>query len=227
MKVGSASDVGLVRSRNEDDLLRAEDRRMFLVADGLGGHPAGDVASRIAVETIDRELTLDSLSGETDRTQLLADALHRAHEAIVEDVSRSPERAGMGTTAVLALVGEGADEAWVAHVGDSRAYLTRDGRLRQVTDDHRSGGPFGGGRITQALGTSDAVDPDVVHLELETGDRLLLCTDGLSDMVDDGLVEEITSRVDAPQAACDDLVAAAKRAGGADNITVIVVDVSR
>lgn len=227
MKVGSASDVGLVRTRNEDDLLAAEDRRMFLVADGLGGHPAGDVASRIAVETIDRELTLETISGETDRAQLLADALHRAHDAIVEDVSRSPERAGMGTTAVLALVGEGADEAWVAHVGDSRAYLARDGQLHQVTDDHRSGGLLGGGRITQALGTSDDIDPDIAHLELEPGDRLMLCTDGLSDMVDDGRVEEITTGVDAPQTACDDLVTAAKEAGGADNITVIVVDVSR
>lgn len=227
MKVGSVSDVGLVRPRNEDDLLTAEDRRMFLVADGLGGHPAGDVASHIAVETVDRELTLESLSGGADRADLLADALHRAHEAIVADISRSPERAGMGTTAVLALVGDGADEAWVAHVGDSRAYLAREGRLHQVTDDHRSGGPFGGGRITQALGTSDAIDPDVVRLELQTGDRLMLCTDGLSDMVDEGLVEEITTGVDAPQAACDDLVTAAKRAGGADNITVIVVDVSR
>lgn len=227
MKVGSASDVGLVRSRNEDDLLAAEDRRMFLVADGLGGHPAGDVASRIAVETIDREMTLESISGGTDRAELLADMLRRAHDAIVADVSRSPERAGMGTTAVLALVGEGADEAWVAHVGDSRAYVARDGRLRQVTDDHRSGGPFGGGRITQALGTSNGIEPDVVHLDLETGDRLMLCTDGLSDMIDDGLVEQITTGVDAPQAACDDLVSAAKQAGGADNITVIVVDVSR
>lgn len=227
MKVGAVSDVGLVRSRNEDDLLTAEDRRMFAVADGLGGHPAGDVASRMAIEVFDRELTLETLSDGTDRGELLAGALRHAHSAIVEDTSRSPDRAGMGTTAVLAHVGEGAEEAWVAHVGDSRAYLSRDGQLRQITDDHRSGGPFGGGRITQALGVSDHVEPQVVHLDLRNGDRLLLCTDGLSDMVDEGLIEELATRTDGPQAVCDDLVDAAKRAGGADNITVIVIDVGR
>lgn len=227
MKVGSASDVGLVRRRNEDNLLTAEDRRMFAVADGLGGHPSGHIASRIVVGSLDEQLTLDVLTNGRDRGEVLTDALRNAHAAIIEDVSRSPDRAGMGTTAVVAHVGEGADEAWVAHVGDSRAYLARGDQLRQVTRDHRSGGPFGGGRITQALGTSHEVDPDVVHLDLQGGDRLMLCTDGLSDMVDEGLIEQLTTGTEAPQETCDELVAAAKSAGGADNITVIVIDVAR
>ncbi len=227
MKVGSASDVGLVRRRNEDDVLTAEDRRTFAVADGLGGHPSGHVASRIAVGSIDNQLTLDALAGADDRGEVLVEALREAHQAIVRETSRSPERSGMGTTAVVMHIAEGADEAWVAHVGDSRAYLTRDDQLRQVTRDHRSGGPFGGGRITQALGTTEDIEPDLVHLDLQSGDRLMLCTDGLSDMVDDGLIEELVTGIDGPQETCDELVAAAKSTGGVDNITVIVVDVGR
>ncbi|MBW3561811.1 MAG: protein phosphatase 2C domain-containing protein [Actinobacteria bacterium] len=223
MKVGSASDVGLVRSRNEDDLLAAEDRRLFVVADGLGGHPAGHVASRIAIETIDDRLTLEALAEDGDRSGLLTRTLHEAHRAIMDDSRTNPDRSGMGTTAVLTYLGEGAEEAWVAHVGDSRAYLSREGQLRRITTDHRSGAS---GRITQALGTTSDIDPDVTRVDLEPGDRLLLCTDGLFDMVDEGLIESVTADTDAPQETCDELVEAAKGAGGADNITVIVVDVT-
>ena len=223
MKVGSASDVGLVRSRNEDDLLMAEDRRLFVVADGLGGHPAGHVASRIAIETIDDRLTLEALADGGDTGELLTRTLHDAHRAIMDDTRTHPDRSGMGSTAVLTYVGEGADEAWVAHVGDSRAYIARGGQLRRITTDHRSGI---GGRITQALGTTTDIDPDVAHIDLEPGDRLLLCTDGLFDMIDEGLIESVAADTDAPQETCDELVEAAKGAGGADNITIIVVDVT-
>jgi PPM family protein phosphatase len=223
--VGSATHVGFVRDHNEDSILVEEDSRVFVVADGLGGHVAGEVASEIAVDRIREALDTQSLSNGAVPTDLLSESLHAANEAIGDDMAEHPDRAGMGTTAVIAHVSKDGDHAWVAHVGDSRAYLVRQGSLHRITEDHSSGGPFGRGAITQALGTGP-IDPDVLSLELEKGDRMLLCTDGLTDMLRDDTIEEIVASGDqTAQDACDTLVDAALERGGIDNITVIVVDV--
>lgn len=227
MKVGAATDVGLVRHCNEDAYLVAADRGLFAVADGLGGHAAGDVASRLALETLDEELTADRLHDGVGPARLLTRSLASAHRAVEADTRGHPERSGMGTTAVVAHVSTNGDAAWLAHVGDSRAYLLDDGRLRQVTTDHTSSGPFMRSFITQALGASGDVSPTLEHVELADGDRLLLCTDGLTDMLDDGHIEAILVENRPAQESCDALVEAAKRQGGVDNVTVVVIDVGR
>ncbi|MDQ4131239.1 MAG: protein phosphatase 2C domain-containing protein, partial [Actinomycetota bacterium] len=140
MQIGSATEVGLVRRRNEDALLVDGDRRVFAVADGLGGHPAGDVASQLAIEVLEKEL--QGLSDGHAPDEVLAEALRAAHEAVMADGWEEPSRRGMATTAVVAHLPQGDREAWVAHVGDSRAYLLHEGQLNQLTRDHTTGGPF-------------------------------------------------------------------------------------
>ena len=213
LRAGAATDVGRVRQVNQDAFLLEPDRGLYAVADGMGGHPAGDVASALAVDRL-REVFADDRA---DPAQALAGALEQVHAAVRADAEATPERTGMGTTMVVALVGD--DAAWVAHVGDSRCYLFSEGRLRPVTADHGAGG-----YLTQALGLDRGVRPDVVEVPLREGDRLLLCTDGLTNMVGDEDVEAILRDVEDPQAACDALAAAALDAGGVDNITTVVID---
>jgi PPM family protein phosphatase len=151
-------------------------------------------------------------------------AAQRSQRVADADIDRS--RYGMGTTAVVAYVEPDERTAWIAHVGDSRAYLCRDGRLRQVTDDHTTGGILGRGQITQALGSAHGIDPDHVNVDLLEGDRLLLCTDGLTDMLDDGDIAEILGDDLAANETCDQLVEAALARGGSDNITVVIADIA-
>lgn len=210
MQVAYRTEVGHVRARNEDAVLARPERGVLAVADGLGGHPAGDVASLTAVRSLDAA-PLSNGSGTED---VLA-AVRAAHEAVLQ-AAEEPDRAGMGTTLVLAVVGESA--ARIAHVGDSRAYLLDPGgHLRAVTRDHGMHG-----YLTQALGLDREVHPDVVEVDCPPGSRLLLCTDGLTNMVDDGALATLLGRGDAQQA-CDSLVDAALEAGGVDNVTVAVV----
>jgi PPM family protein phosphatase len=214
MQVGSRSDTGHVRKRNEDALLVEPDRGLFAVADGMGGHPAGDVASALAVDRLRESLGRDDGS---DPGRRLAEALEEAHASVLADAEATPGRAGMGTTVVVALVQP--EATWVAHVGDSRCYVLTSGQLRPVTADHGAGG-----YLTQAVGLDRGVRPDVVEVPLGEGDRLLLCTDGLTNMVDDAEIEAILREVEGAQAACDALASAALDAGGVDNITTVVVD---
>jgi protein phosphatase len=181
------------------------------VFDGLGGHPAGDVASATAAESV-RDSGLTAASSAED----LVAALQAAHDAVSAAADGDPGRAGMATTAVVATLA--GSTALVAHVGDSRAYLRDgDGRLEQVTRDHGMGG-----YITQALGLDRGVDPDLVELATPPGSRLLLCSDGLSNMVDAADIGALLGAGDA-EAACDALVEAALDRGGIDNVTVVVV----
>ncbi len=210
MQVAARTEVGHVRARNEDALLVAGDERVLAVFDGLGGHPAGDLASATAVESM-RASVAKAATSVGD----LVDSLNRAHDAVRAVADEDPDRTGMATTAVVATVGDGVVR--VAHVGDSRAYLCDpSGRLEQVTQDHGMGG-----YITQALGLDRGVEPDVAELETPAGSRLLLCTDGLSNMVDDAGIGALLGEGDAQQA-CDALVESALANGGIDNVTVIV-----
>jgi PPM family protein phosphatase len=227
IEVGSATDIGRVRERNEDSLL--VDPPLYVVADGMGGHRGGQVASQVALET------LEVLAKEGRGS--LADHVRQANRAIWDRSVEDERLSGMGTTLTAARI-EGTD-ALIAHVGDSRAYLLRDGALRQLTTDHtlvdrmvKSGEiteeeadvhPHKN-VLTRALGTDELVDVDEDSIALVDGDRVLICSDGLTGMVTEDQIQAILDNSDDPQQAADRLVKAANRAGGVDNITVVVLD---
>ncbi len=226
VELAHASNTGRVRAQNEDRSLAAP--RLLAVADGMGGAKAGEVAAEITVEAI--AAIGDAPSVEALRGSLL-DA-NRRIRAVAED---DPARAGMGTTVTAALLDDGGTT--LMHVGDSRAYLLRDGVLRQVTDDHsivaemvRQGqiSPDEAARhpsrniITRALGAEPDVQIDEVHLDLVPGDVVLLCTDGLSSMVDDALIEQTTAGAATLADAATALIDAALEHGGIDNVTVVL-----
>ncbi|WP_273844927.1 Stp1/IreP family PP2C-type Ser/Thr phosphatase [Rubrobacter calidifluminis] len=231
-----ATDTGRVRQNNEDSLLAGEGRdpTLLAVADGIGGFEAGEVASSIAIGVL-REL-------EPQRS--FTEAVREANSRILTAAREDSRRAGMGTTLVaLRLSGRGGPEIEVVHVGDSRAYLLRGVELSRLTEDHslvaelvKSGDltqdeaeehPHKN-LITRALGAEEEVEADVTTVRVQDGDRLLLCSDGLSDMVPDERIREIlsTTRGD-PQAASRNLISEALEAGGLDNVTVIVADVRK
>lgn len=214
-RVGAATDVGLVREANEDALLVLPEPGVAAVADGLGGHAAGEVASGLAVEALRASLSEAAAVPEDEVPGLLADAVQAAHRAVVDDAARDRARRGMGTTVVVAHVRPG--RLWIAHVGDSRAYLLDGGGLSPLTSDHGAGG-----MLTQALGLGD-VAPDVVEVETEAGERLLLCTDGLTGTTGPDEIARLLA-AGSPQEACDALVRAALQGGGHDNVTVVVVE---
>jgi PPM family protein phosphatase len=231
-RVGVRSDVGRVREINEDSYV--VDKRMFAIADGMGGHLGGEVASQTAVGIL-QDSAGSSVS--FDR-ETLASILHDANSAIRARARSDTALEGMGTTCtVLFLDGR---QALIAHVGDSRAYLFRDGELEQLTEDHTLVGRMvregrlrpeeadrhpQGNIITRALGVDDHLEVDTDIIDLETGDRLLLCSDGLTAMVDSRALGEVMGAETDPQKAADRLVALANEAGGEDNITVLVLDV--
>jgi PPM family protein phosphatase len=228
--VGAKSDVGRMRNDNQDSYLAEEP--VFAVADGVGGHLGGDVASATAVKVIQEATQTGVQPGE------LRDLLRKVNSAIWEKSQSAPHLRGMGTTCTLALLEDGS--AYLAHVGDSRAYLFRSGELKQITEDHNLVGKMvSEGRltreeaahhpqrniITRALGLDPDVDVDLLTQELREGDRLVLCSDGLSSMIEDRTLQEVLSHEGDPQVAADRLVDAANHAGGEDNITVVLVDV--
>lgn len=172
--------VGHVRSGNEDAHLVRPDAGLLVVADGMGGHAAGEVASALAVEAIEERLADRRWSGLGEARRAMDEAIEAANRSIHDDARRNPSRRGMGTTAtVLLLPGPG---RWVAgQVGDSRAYLFRDGELSRLTTDHTV--TPGSSTLTRALGTHDSLEVDVLDGEARAGDVFLLCSDGLTDMV--------------------------------------------
>jgi protein phosphatase len=229
------TDPGKVRKNNEDSLLVGEgrDETLFAVADGIGGFEAGEVASSIATEALKE---LEPLSP-------LEDAIREANRRILAAARGDEKLSGMGTTVVAMRFGGTREEptAEISHVGDSRAYLLRGDDLKPVTEDHslvaelvRSGDLTRAqasehpqkNLITRALGAEEEVDVDTAVLPVEAGDRLLLCSDGLSDMVPETkMLDLLTSHPEDTEKTVHALVRAALDAGGADNITVVVVDV--
>lgn len=229
------SHVGLVRQGNEDSGYAGP--RLLVVADGMGGHAAGEVASAVTVEAL---AVLDGPGPAPDGLDTgaaLTDAIGRANQRIRDLVEADPRRSGMGTT-VTALIwtGEGFS---LAHIGDSRAYLLRDGELSQLTRDHTyvqaliDEGRLGEDErethparslLLQALG-GENVEPDVSDVSAQDGDRLMLCSDGLSGVVSAGTIAAVLAENDDPQAAADELVDLAVAGGGPDNITCVVADI--
>jgi serine/threonine protein phosphatase PrpC len=228
VRVGVASDIGRLRERNEDSFLA--DEPLFAVADGMGGHRGGNVASSLAIET----LQVGMKDGVPDR---LLESVKWANLEVLERGESDRDLRGMGTT-LTALVADG-DKAHLVHVGDSRAYLLREGQLQQLTEDHTLVRRMvREGRLTEeeaehhpqrsiltrALGVDSEVEADPLTLDILPADRILLCTDGLTAMVDRDRIQEILLHESDPQAACEQLVAAANQAGGEDNITVLILD---
>ena len=244
------TDPGRRRAANEDCYCARPDLGLFVVADGMGGHVAGEVAARIAVDEVERCIESTAGAGPTDvwpapfdpavstDGNRLTASLAVANRSIADRVGRAEELRGMATTAVAIIVGDG--NAALAHVGDSRAYLRGAGGLRRLTRDHswveeqmQTGllSPAAArdhpwrNVVTRALSGADPLQPDVCEVPLAAGDRLLLCSDGLSSVLSDEEMDAVLGRGATPDRACEDLVRGANDRGGPDNITVIVIDV--
>ena len=227
---GSRTDIGLVRDHNEDSL--AVVPPIFAVCDGMGGHAAGEVASEIAVQTL-----LDQAPRHADG-DALARAVIEANRAIIRAASEGRGKQGMGTTMTAAIV-EGRSLV-LAQVGDSRAYLLHRNSLQRITRDHSlvadmvESGEITEAEarvhpqrsvITRALGSDPNTLPDIYEMTLESGDRLLLCSDGLSSMIEDDLIESTMVSAGDPQTCAGALVNEAIKAGGFDNVTAVVIDI--
>ena len=224
--------VGHVRSGNEDAFLLAPP--LFAVADGLGGHQAGEVASSIAIDTL-----LEAAPRQAD-AKALGRAVRRANAAVIDAARTGKGRSGMGTTVTAAML-DGTRVA-LAHVGDSRAYLLHLGQLQQLTQDHSMVADLvREGRltpdearvhpnrsvITRALGSDPDMMADTFEVDAASGDRLLLATDGLTGLVPDAEIERILGAAPTPRDAVDTLIDAALDAGGHDNVTVVVTDIGK
>jgi serine/threonine protein phosphatase PrpC len=235
LRAAAGSDVGRRRAANEDHYALAPEIGLYLVADGLGGHVAGQIASELAAEAALR--TIRTLEGAgTSLAEKLRYAVIAANREVHETARRRRELAGMGTTLVVLLAQEG--RAALAHVGDSRAYLVRGSRIRQLTDDHSLVGELVRRReispaaarehpqrhvLTRAVGVRPTVEPDLAELTPEEEDVFVLCSDGLTGHVqDDEIARTVAGGVD-PQEAVDALIGLANSRGGEDNITVAIV----
>ena len=229
VSVGAATDIGQVREGNEDSFLVVAP--LYAVADGMGGHRGGEVASSLALETV---------QGMFERREgSLSDQVVEANRAVFDRSQNDRTVSGMGTTLTAALVD--GNRVHLVHVGDSRAYLLRGGELAQLTEDHTlvhrmvMEGEISQEEaethpqrsiLTRALGVDQSVQVDEDDVEVADGDRLLLCTDGLTGMVPEGQIREILLESADPQEAVEKLVKVANRAGGIDNITAVILDFS-
>ncbi len=247
LDVAGLTDVGLVRTSNEDSFGYDERLGIFVVCDGMGGHAAGEVASRIAVDTVlgyfrEREPAVRQDAYLDDAplgARLLAEAVKQANDAILEYAEVHKNTSGMGTTLVAVRFVD--DTVSIANVGDSRIYLLREGQLLQLTEDHslvmeqvrrgmltveeakRSSAQ---NIITRALGTDETTLPDLGEFPAQAGDLLLLATDGVLRHVEDDEIRDILLQVTSLKAACATLIDAANEGGGDDNSTCVLVRVS-
>ncbi|MBW4517222.1 MAG: protein phosphatase 2C domain-containing protein [Timaviella obliquedivisa GSE-PSE-MK23-08B] len=230
------SDPGLVRTVNQDDYhLDDPGGRFFIVADGMGGHAGGQEASRIATQEIQNYLRCNWQSSESSES-LLENAFLKANQAILQDQVNHPERADMGTTAVAVILRD--EQPFCAHIGDSRLYRLRGAKLNQITEDHTwvaramKLGDINADQarvhpwrhvLSKCLGREDLRQIDVQPFDLQISDRLLLCSDGLTEELPDHLIASHLKTIRAGDRAAAALVDAAKENGGRDNITVVIV----
>lgn len=229
------TDPGLVRSANQDAYYIDPEGRFFIVADGMGGHAGGQEASRIATEVIQGYLN-DGWSSMDSSEDLLQEGILKANQAILQDQASNPERGDMGTTIVVVMFRE--DQSWCAHIGDSRLYRLRGAKLDQITEDHTwVARAMKLGDLTPAqarvhpwrhilskcLGREDLRQVDIKTFDYQPSDRLLLCSDGLTEELSDHLIASHLKSIRACDKAATALVNAAKDKGGRDNITVVIV----
>ena len=229
----AATDVGRRRPRNEDAYLLLPEAGLFAVADGMGGHAAGDVASAMAIAAV------AAFAGDAAvNASGLAEMVRTANRSIHNRSAAEPEKAGMGTTLTVLALAKGDNTFLLAHVGDSRAYLLRDGQLRQLTRDHTwvqmqvEAGLLSPQQarvhpranvITRSLGVEAAVEPDLELGTLHDGDLLMLCSDGLTGMLDDSEIAGLMQVEHSLAQVAADLIDAANMRGGTDNITVVLI----
>jgi protein phosphatase len=244
VRFAGETDVGMKRTHNEDNLYLPDEERLIMVADGMGGHAAGDLASKLAIETVasffhstaeDARITWPFMVDRDNRfdENRLVTGIKLANLKIFEMAQRDNRSRGMGTTLVTCLFCD--DEVIVAHVGDSRVYLCRDGKIRQITEDHsllndyikmKRIAPEDVDRfphknvIVRALGMKETVAVDILHETPRIGDIFLLCSDGLSGMVEADEMFSVLSTEKDLDRCCERLVEMANAAGGVDNITV-------
>lgn len=238
MKTFSMTDVGQVRKVNQDYLYTSENPvgnlpNLFIVADGMGGHNAGDFASRFTVENVVEAV---KSSKETEKVAIIRDAIEQTNSKLIEKAGENEELAGMGTTIVVCTI-EG-NQACIANVGDSRLYLLGDG-IKQITKDHslveemvRMGElePENArlhpnkNIITRAIGAGDEVSVDFFTIPIERGNRILMCSDGLTNMVEDEQIRLIIDRQQDLVDGVQQLIACANQNGGKDNIAVILIE---
>jgi PPM family protein phosphatase len=233
---GAHSDIGRRRNRNEDAVLVEPACRLYAVADGMGGHPGGDVASRVALDGLRSAACPPGDAGDDEK--LLRAGFTAAQATLAATAAARPALAGMGTTLTALQLDREGHTATLAHIGDSRAYLLRAGRLRRLTRDHTwvqeqiDAGVLSAAQarshpwaplLTRVLSTPDSVDPDVSRIELLPADVLLLCTDGLTGLVDEDRLAALLRAHDDPARVAQQLVHTANEHGGFDNISVIVL----
>ena len=246
LRAGAATDVGRVRSLNEDSFVSNAEQGLFVVCDGMGGAAAGEVASRIAIETIVEQLAnaaadtaaAPDANGYLPQTSRLGSAIQHANESVYSFAQGDREREGMGTTVVGIRVAN--DIVSVAHVGDSRAYLWHEGSFEALTTDHSVvEAQVRAGLITreeslksehqnvllQALGMKEAVEVELAEVPVQAGDFVMLCSDGLTRTVEEAQMAKAIAASRDPQTICNELIAAANASGGPDNVTVIVVEI--
>lgn len=232
------TDTGVVRSVNQDGYYIDPEGRFFIVADGMGGHASGDEASRLALEAFQSYFTQNWDTPE-DTPTLIKQGFHAANQKIVQVQQEDPEKADMGTTAVLVMVRE--DRWWWANLGDSRLYRFRQGKLEQLTQDHTLvARALATGNLTweeaqehplrhvlyQCLGRENLGKVDIESFEVSGGDRLLLCSDGLTEEITDADLAECCRKRTSCEKLAADAIARAKERGGSDNITVIFISVA-
>jgi serine/threonine protein phosphatase PrpC len=237
----SVTDTGRARRNNEDAVALDEAGRLAVLADGMGGYNAGEVASQMASERVRAELAerlrpLGATPTETELKSALLDAVEHANRAVYDAAMSTAEYAGMGTTLVVAVFR--GDKLWLGHIGDSRAYRFRNGHLEQLTRDHsllqeqidaglitaeQAAYSMHKNLVTRAVGVDEIVELEIHDHAVEPGDVLLMCSDGLSDMLSDEQIAQLLRTNDSLAGAGAMLVQAANAAGGRDNIAVVLV----
>jgi protein phosphatase len=246
IEVAGTTHVGMKRNHNEDNYLVIPEENLFCVADGMGGHSSGEIASKIAVDELGEFFRMTSRDGDAtwpfkmDKARnydenRLATGIKLANKCIFDKASNESKYKGMGTTIVSVHFANNA--AYVGHVGDSRVYFFREGVLKQVTEDHSLLNDYLKAKkltpeeiehfphknvIVRALGMKENVQVDVSRVESQEGDIFLLCSDGLSGMVSDAQIQEILARTPELEKACSQLIDMANAAGGTDNVTCVL-----
>jgi len=235
------TDKGLVKTKNEDSWGAFPEQGLFLIADGIGGMPAGDVASRLVVEVLPpllaQRIDKPEVLSRIEIIEKIKQSLCDLSDRILQESQKHEEYAGMGTTIVMALITE--TEMFIAHLGDSRAYLLKQNYLQQVSNDHslirhllmtkeitqeQAKNHPGKNHLVQYIGMSMPPNPDVICLPRESGERLLLCSDGLSNMLSNEEIRKFLTQFSSAEHTCNALIKAANMAGGHDNVTVVLVE---
>jgi serine/threonine protein phosphatase PrpC len=239
-KAYGITDIGIKRENNEDSFLIIEEKNLYIVADGMGGHTAGEVASLNAVKLVDEYLTPDRITDMKADRQILKEeminAVFFAHNWILKSAKEKKEYSGMGTTIVVCFID--GNVLYTCHVGDSRAYIINTAGIQQITNDHsyvgeqvRSGMMTSEqarhsrlkNQITQALGSPYRIKPEYNEHQLDKDSKILLCSDGLWDMLSDNEIHKLVIEQGTLDEICKDLIIKANIAGGNDNITVILI----